>query len=238
MPQRNAVAVITGASRGLGRAIATHFSGLGYGLALIARNEKELEELRLELSKTNDRVHCFCFDLSNLDEIATLIETIHHAFGSIDVLINNAGIGFYKPLSEHSVDEISNIINVNLTAPTILCKYVASIMQQQKNGHIVNIGSDLAQKPLANMSPYVASKHGVQGMSQSLLKEVKDNGVKVTIINSGIVDTYFHGGEAGEQPAHQSLDPNELAQLVGQVVQQPGYQLIDQLTVHPLHQAF
>tara|TARA_B100002049_G_C15977334_1_gene331418 strand:- start:471 stop:806 length:336 start_codon:yes stop_codon:yes gene_type:complete len=111
-------------------------------------------------------------------------------------------------------------------------------MQQQKNGHIVNIGSDLAQKPLANMTPYVASKHGVQGMSQSLLKEVKDNGVKVTIINSGIVDTYFHGGEAGEQPAHQSLDPNELAQLVGQVVQQPGYQLIDQLTVHPLHQAF
>jgi short-subunit dehydrogenase len=235
---QESVAVITGASRGLGRSIAIHLSRQGYRLALIARNQKELEQLKHELNKPDDKVQCFRFDLSNFAEIASLVDRIHTSFGSIDVLINNAGVGFYKPLSEHSTDEINAIVNVNLTAPIILSKFVSEIMQQQKAGHIINIGSDLAQKPLANMTPYVASKHGVQGMSQSLLREVKEDGVKVTVINSGIVDTYFHGGVQGEQPSDKSLNPNELAQLVLQVLQQPGYQLIDQITVHPLHQEF
>lgn len=233
------VAVVTGASRGLGKEIAVQLAEKGYQLALVARNQIELEQLVSELNRKDLSATAFPFDLSLTHDIESLFDKIVEQFPSIDLLVNNAGIGTYKPLAEHSINEIEAIISVNLTAPLVLNKLFSELMQSQRSGHIINIGSDLAQKPLANMTPYVASKHGLYGMSQSLLREVKSDNVKVTIINSGIVNSHFGDSAPLDDPdVKTALLPEQLASLVLQVVEQPHYQLIDELTVHPLHQEF
>jgi 3-oxoacyl-[acyl-carrier protein] reductase len=102
--------------------------------------------------------------------------------------------------------------------------------------HIVNIGSDLGRRPLANMAAYVASKHGLTGFSHSLLRELKGEGIKVSLVNPGIIDTDFGGGQEGSRDEAWSLRPAALATLVLQLVNQPGSMLVDEVSVHPLGQ--
>jgi short-subunit dehydrogenase len=232
------VAIITGASRGLGRALAREFAKQNYRLALLARNQAELSQLVDELTSTGCDVRSFSVDLSDTQTIAPLLDQIVSLFQRVDLLINNAGMGCYKPFMEHSADEIETMIALNLVAPMLLTQAVVPVMQRQGYGHIVNIGSDLARKPLANMTPYVASKHGLYGFSQSLLREVKSDGIRVSIINSGIIDSSFADNQEGTQDRKNALQPEHLAKLISQVVHQPEYQLIDEIMVHPLHQDF
>lgn len=238
MSPNKPVAVITGASRGLGRALAETFAKQRYQLALVARSKKELVVLTQKINQLGEHAEYFVLDLTATDCIEPCIESIMQTFGRIDVLINNAGAGSYKPLLEHSVEEIESMIALNLTAPILWCRKVSQIMMQQGNGHIINIGSDLARKPMANMAPYVASKHGLFGFSQSLLREVKEHGVRVSSVNSGIIDTCFGDSEEGSQDPKAALQPKYLAELIYSLVNQPEYQLIDELVVHPLHQDF
>lgn len=238
MSSNQSVAVITGASRGLGRALAETFAKQHYQLALVARSEKELAQLTQTINQLGEHAEYFVLDLTATDCIEPCIENIMQKYGRIDVLINNAGAGAYKPLLEYSVEEIESMITLNLTAPILWCRKVSDIMIQQGKGHIVNIGSDLARKPLANMAPYVATKHGLFGFSQSLLREVKDQGVRVSTVNSGIIDTCFGDNEEGTQDPKTALQPKHLAELIYSLVNQPEYQLIDELVVHPLHQDF
>ena len=111
-------------------------------------------------------------------------------------------------------------------------------MLKRGSGHIVNIASDVALTPIGNMAVYAASKFGVRGFSLSLAREVKGKGVKVSLINPGIVDTAFNDGEEGSKDGARALRPGQLAYLVVQVLEQPGYQMIDELTVHPQMQEY
>jgi len=232
-------AIITGASRGLGAALAFAFAKQGFDLCLIARSADELQQLQQQISSTYSvTVSLYPYDLSNLMGITALVERIHSDHPSIDLLINNAGFGHYKPMNEHSPSEIINMVNVNLTAPMLLTREVVTIMSKQNKGHVINIGSDLAQKPLANMTPYVATKHGLQGFSDSLLREVKGQGIKVTIINTGVIATYFHNDQPSDHAPDTSLDPKQVADLIVQVYQTPSLQVVDQITLHPINQEF
>jgi short-subunit dehydrogenase len=167
-------------------------------------------------------------------KIGAAIAPLAHLSG----VINNAGIGTYKEFIEHSERESVDIIQVNLTAVIQICHAVLPKLLAQGSGHIVNIGSDLARRPLANMAVYAASKHGLAGFSHSLLREVKGAGIKVSLINPGIIDTDFGGAAEGSRDASWSLRPAQLADLIVQVIEQPGSTLVDELTVHPLGQDF
>jgi len=160
------------------------------------------------------------------------------ALPTLGGVINNAGIGSYKAFAEHEETELLDIVQVNLGAVMQICHAVLPKLLAQGHGHIVNIGSDLARRPLANMAAYAASKHGLAGFSHSLLREVKNAGIKVSLINPGIIDTDFGGAAEGSRDAAWSLRPAQLAQLIVQVIEQPGSMLIDELTVHPLGQDF
>jgi short-subunit dehydrogenase len=153
--------------------------------------------------------------------------------GGADILINNAGLGFYKPFLEHSPEEHDTIIDVNLRGLVHLTQGLLPPMLERGSGHVVNIASDVATTPIANMAVYAASKFAVRGFTLSLAREVKDRGVKVSLINPGIIDTGFNEGEEGSKDASWSLKPTELAALVVEVLLQPGYQMVDELTVHP-----
>jgi short-subunit dehydrogenase len=228
------VVVITGASRGLGKAIARKLDQLQAKVCLVARNENELNQVASELQ----RATVYPCDITSSEATETTVNKILAEHGHIDILINNAGMGYYKPFLEHSSDQHNQIIDLNFRALVDWCYRVVPNMRERKTGHIITIGSDVGLNPIANMAVYSATKFAARGFTLSLLREVKGDGVKVSLVNPGIIDTHFNNGEEGSKDANWSLQPSELADLIAQVLTQPGYQLVDELCVHPLDQDF
>lgn len=225
--------LVTGASRGLGRELALQLAARGARVLALARDAGALTLLQ----EAQSGIVPLPVDLADAD---TLGAALGRALRDVDDLagaINNAGIGWYKPFLSHDAAELQRLLQVNLLAPMLVCRAVLPLLLARGAGHIVNIGSDLGRRPLANMAPYVASKHGLAGFSHSLLREVKDRGVRVSLLQPGLIDTAFGGGEEGSGDGVGSLAVATLARLVLQLVDAPPGLVIDELTVHPLGQA-
>ncbi len=234
MSESNSTWLITGASRGLGRQLTRVMAARGYRVLACARDAARLSALAAEFAP--GRVIPLMLDLSDASQIRPRVLAAVHAAGALDGVINNAGIGEYKTFLAHTEAELITLIQVNLTACMQICHALLPMLRAQGHGHIVNIGSDLGRRPLANMAAYVASKHGLTGFSHSLLREVKGDGIKVSLINPGIIDTDFGGGHEGDASPQASLAPADLARLIVAMIEQPGSILVDELTVHPLGQ--
>jgi short-subunit dehydrogenase len=228
--------LITGASRGLGRHLALTLARRGQGVIAVARDRQRLDALAAEVAP--GLIKPLQLDLADGASLAATVARAVAPLARLSGVINNAGIGVYKPFAEHAERELVDIIQVNLTAAIQVCHAVLPKLLGQRSGHIVNIGSDLARRPLPNMAAYVASKHGLAGFSHSLLREVKGAGIKVSLINPGIIDSDFGGATEGSRDEASSLRPAQLAELIVQLIEQPGTLLVDELTVHPLGQDF
>lgn len=236
---KDQVIVVTGASKGLGAAIATRLAQAGCSLALVARSEQELNKLADQLTCEYGVIaQGFVCDLRNSQAVLDLAKQITKSFGHIDVLINNAGLGFYKPFLEHSVEEHEAIIDVNIKAAVHFSYGVLPKMIERQSGQIINIASDVSHRPQPNMAVYSASKFALRGFSLSLLREVKEHGIKVGLLNPGIIDTCFNNNVPGNQQAKDALQPDSVADVVFQMITQPQFQLIDELTLHPQLQDF
>lgn len=227
--------IVTGASRGLGRALCLRLAAKGHEVLALARDAARLRQLA-------ERCEAGCIlpcplDLADGDALASAIAALLVRHPRIDGLINNAGIGSYRPFVEHAETELRAILQVNLAAPIQLCRALLPQMLARGGGQIINIGSDLGRRPLAHMAAYVASKHGLTGFSHSLLREVKDSGVRVSLINPGIIDSDFGGGREGSREAREALPVDTLAALVMQLISQPAQLVVDELSVHPVGQA-
>ncbi len=227
--------LITGASRGLGRHLALQLAQRGHRVLACARDAERLQALA---AQSGGAVVPVVVDLADATQIGARLSAAIAGEAHISGVVNNAGFGAYKPFLEHSEAESIQLVQVNLTAAIQVCHAVLPRLLAQGSGHIVNVGSDLARRPLANMAVYAAAKHGLAGFSHSLLREVKQAGVKVSLVNSGIVDTDFGGAAEGSRDAHWSLQPADLAQLIVQLIEQPGNVVVDELSVHPLGQDF
>jgi short-subunit dehydrogenase len=227
--------LITGASRGLGRHLALQLAQRGHRVLACARDAERLQALA---TQSGGAVVPVVVDLADATQIGARLSAAIAGEAHISGVVNNAGFGAYKPFLDHSEAESIQLVQVNLTAAIQVCHAVLPRLLAQGSGHIVNVGSDLARRPLANMAVYAAAKHGLAGFSHSLLREVKQAGVKVSLVNSGIVDTDFGGAAEGSRDAHWSLQPADLAQLIVQLIEQPGNVVVDELSVHPLGQDF
>lgn len=232
------IVLITGAGRGLGRAIALRLAREGLRVALCARTAAEVEEVADTIRARGGQALHGVVDVTNRDSIEAFLGQVRMTWGCVDILVNNAGMGFYKPLIEHSDEELEAVLDTNLKGPVILVKAVLGDMLARGQGQILNIASDLARRPLANMAPYVAAKHGLLGFSASLARELKGQGIKVMTLNSGIVDTSFGGGVEGSREETWSLRPDSLAEIVLTMLNQDPFVLMDEVTVHPLQQDF
>lgn len=227
--------IVTGASRGLGAALADELAGRGHAVLALARDHAQL--LALQQRWPDGQISIGVLDLAQPEQIEARLAHYCAPFSGLSGVINNAGIGYYKPFVEHSMAELQAILQVNLGAVMQICAVLVPRLIAQGHGHIVNIGSDLGRRPLANMAAYVAAKHGLTGFSHSLLRELKGQGVRVSLINPGMIDTHFSDGDVGAREEYRHLKPAALAKLIVDMTSLPGHMLVDELSVHPLGQA-
>jgi len=232
MPQR---ILITGASRGLGAALADAFARRGHRLYLVARHAGELAERAASI----ERVHgagsaaWSAVDLRRVEQIQPLARAATEALGGIDVLVNNAGIGPWRPFVDNSAEDLSDLIALNLEAPMRLTHALLPGMLARGQGYLINIASDLARRPLARMAPYVASKHGLLGFGASLHRELRGSGIRVTTVLPGIIDSAFNGAVEASRDARWALPTADLAAQVAALLDLPATMVVDELTIHP-----
>jgi NAD(P)-dependent dehydrogenase (short-subunit alcohol dehydrogenase family) len=181
---RDKVCVVTGGSRGVGKATAKMFSEKGAKTVIVARNEVTLKKTADEIKRTGGRCDCLCADLSDKDQVKQLFEQIIKTYGRLDVLVNNAAVASYtSSVSETTLEEWNFVIATDLTAVFLCCKEAFEIMKRQDEGKIINISStsgSMASSP--GEVPYRAAKHGLMGLTKVLLKECQNTGISVTAI--------------------------------------------------------
>jgi 3-oxoacyl-[acyl-carrier protein] reductase len=231
------VAIVTGAGRGIGRAIALALSHAGARLALAARSEPELGAVAEEIRSRDGDALVLPTDVTRDEDMERLVERTLKEWGSIDILVNNAGWGKTVPVVNSKNEEIDKTLQINLRAPMILTRLVLPAMLEKKSGAIINIGSISGKSGSANTAAYSASKFGVIGFTQSLFEEVREHGIKVSVILPGFVDTPLI-------PPNKRLDrskmiqPDDVADTVMFVLSLPPTSCSVEITIRPQHSPY
>jgi len=197
MELRGASALVTGAGRGIGRAIALGLGRAGVGVTAVARTASEIESVAREITSAGGRAVAFAGDVRDPRVCAGAVARAREAHGRLQVLVNNAGVGAHAPVAETSDEEWARILDTNLTAVFRLTR--AALPQlTDGGGHVFMISSLAGVNPIAGMAAYDASKAGLDHFAHCLMLEVRHQGVKVTTIAPGSVDTAFGGSRSGE----------------------------------------
>jgi 3-oxoacyl-[acyl-carrier protein] reductase len=213
---KNKKAIITGGSRGLGKATAIAFAKEGFDIAITGRNEKILKETVSELETFGIRAIYSAFDVSNYQDVKSGIKSIVNTLGSVDILVNNAGIAAFGSFNEMDVTQWSKIIQTNLMGMYYVTKEVLPYLISQNEGDIINISSTAGLNGNANTSAYSASKFAVIGMSESLMKEVRKHNIRVCTLTPSTIatDMSINLGIANRESHDSVLQPEDFAELI------------------------
>lgn len=206
--------VVTGSTKGIGRAIAEALLREGANVCLSARTEADVEKTVSELSDVGEgRVTGMVCNVRDYTEVKALIEHTVAEFGGLDVLVNNAGIGIFKRVEELSPEEFRAVLETNLFSVFYCCHEAIPQMKQRGGGYIINISSLAGTNAHPEMSAYNASKFGLNGFSEAMMQEVRQDGIKVSYIMPGSVNTYFNNDEPSPDKEWQ-LQSEDIAQVV------------------------
>ncbi len=225
------VAVVTGASRGIGLAIARKLGGLGAKLSLCARNADKLQNVADELKNAGVEVIIVAADVSSGDDILSLVEETKQAFGAIDILVNNAGIGYFGPFYEAKESNWDSVLDTNLKSVFLLSKAVAKGMIGRRGGHIINIASLAGKNAFSGGAIYCASKWGLLGMTECMAEDLRAHGIRVSAICPGTVATDF-SPHVGKDPS-KMLQPEDIAHVVESIVTQAPQSFISEVLLRP-----
>ncbi|HCT60179.1 MAG TPA: short-chain dehydrogenase [Acidobacterium sp.] len=228
----DAVGVVTGASRGIGAAVSRRLARLGAQVLLVARHRERLEELAAQIESEGGRAELFAVDLTQEEEIAALGETIRKRYGRCDVLVNNAGISrMGAPLHAMQPADWDELMATNLRAPYLMIRALAPLMIERQSGHIVNISSLAGHNPLRNGAAYSASKWALNGLTYSVAEELRDYGVRVSVIAPGSVNTSFGGHEPANAAAR--IQPEDIADIVAMLMEQRPQSFVSEVLIRP-----
>jgi 3-oxoacyl-[acyl-carrier protein] reductase len=210
---QNKTAIVTGGSKGIGYAIAEALLAEGASVVVCARNQNELDSAVGRLSEKGNVAGIAC-DVRDEGQVRAALEKAVDEFGSVDLVINNAGVGYFgKTVAELSSDEFRQTLETNLFGVFYFCHHAIPLMKKRAGGHIINISSLAGQNPHPKMAAYNASKFALNGFSEALMQEVRQDGIKVSYICPGSVNTDFGGDEASPEKAWQ-LQPSDIADAV------------------------
>ena len=217
------VAVVTGASRGIGRAIALRLSRT-HRIVAIARDAGRLKTLAGEIDASGGECRALVLDLADAAAVENALANL-----DADVLVNNAGVITKKPLLRLTPDEWREMLDVNVTALFHTTRLLLPGMVERRRGHIVNIASIAGRSAFPGGTGYVATKHAVLGFSESLMLEIREFGVKVSVVMPGSVATDMIVGDSTDQS--WMLRPEDVAEVVAQIVTMPDHALTYQVEV-------
>lgn len=213
---KNKKAIITGGGRGLGKATALAFAKEGIDVAITGRNEKVLKETVSEIKALGVNAIYAVFDVGDYEEVKKSIKGIIEELGTIDILVNNAGIAAFGSFNDMPVKEWSAIIQTNVMGMYYVTKEVLPHLLAKNEGDIINVSSTAGLGGNANVSAYSASKFAVIGMSESLMKEVRKNNIRVCTLTPSTIasDMTIELGIADKDSEDRVLQPEDFAELV------------------------
>jgi NADP-dependent 3-hydroxy acid dehydrogenase YdfG len=224
-------ALVTGASRGIGFAIAETLGRLGAKIAICARDAKKLEAAEGKLRASGYEVLAARADVTRASEIASLVQKTVQALGPIEILVNNAGIGYFGPI-QHATEEIwDNVLDTNLKSVFLVTKAVVPGMIERRGGHVINIASLAGKNTFKNGGIYCASKWGLMGLTGCMAEDLREFGIRASAICPGSVNTEFspHTGKDGGK----LLQSNDIAHAVEMIVTQSPESFISEVSMRP-----
>ena len=230
--------IITGASKGIGKALALRMAADGARLALMARSVNELREVQQAVAATGASCQVFAGDVSDEGFVKATVEAVVRTHSRIDILVNNAGFGIFKESVDISATEWDQVFATNVKGTFLLSNAVIPFMKKQQSGHIINIASDVAKRVFAGGSLYCASKYAQDAYSMAIRKELRSSGIKVSVVYSGLVDSSFHAEPQGHGSHNWWLKNEDMANAICFIASQPPHVVIDELMIHPLQQEY
>ncbi len=234
-PLLGAVALVTGGNRGIGRAIALRLAKLGASVAICGRDAQALAATEAELKKSGSPVHSQLADVSRSTDVTTLVDKTQAALGPISILVNNAGIGLFGPAHEKTEADWDRVLNTNLKSVFLVSRAVAPAMIKRGAGDIINISSLAGRNAFAGGGIYCASKWGLQGLSASMAEDLREHGIRVSVICPGSVATGFSSGSArGPKDPAKVLSPEDVAHAVEMIVTQSPQSFLSEVHLRPL----
>jgi NADP-dependent 3-hydroxy acid dehydrogenase YdfG len=239
----DSVAIVTGASSGIGEATAKALAKEGASVVLAARRVDELEALADRIATDGGDAFVVETDVTAEDDIDNLVETTMDEYGRIDVLVNNAGVMLLEPLERADRSNLRQMVEVNLMGLMNLTHAVVPIMQQQDGGHVVNVSSVAGRETMANGSGYNATKFGVTAFTDAIRQELSPQDIRTTVIEPGAVDTELPTHIPDEQLLEQLADmdvptlaPEDIARGIVYATNQPKHVDVNELMIRPTGQ--
>lgn len=228
---KNQVAVVTGAARGIGRAISRQLASMGAQVVLAARDTDQLERVKREIEADGGVAGIAQLELTDEFSVAELAGLVKSRYRRCDILVNNAGIGLIgQPLHEMAPTDWDMLMGTNLRGPYLMIRALAPLMIAAKSGHIVNISSLAGHNPLANGAAYSSSKWGLNGLTYSVAEELRQHNIRVSVVAPGSVNTRFGRGSGN---SNKKVQPEDVAHVVAMLVTQAPQSFVSEVLLRP-----
>jgi NADP-dependent 3-hydroxy acid dehydrogenase YdfG len=239
------VALVTGASSGIGEATAKALADAGAGVALAARRESELEAVADRIDADGGEALVVPTDVTDEEQVAAMVETTVSELGGLDILVNNAGVMLLEAVEDADTDDWRRMVEVNLLGPMNATKTALPVMQEQGGGHIVNVSSVAGRRASSTASGYNATKFGLNGFTEAFRQEVTDDGIRTTLVEPGLVETelqeHIPDAEIKAQTEEwvasmDALQPEDIARSIRFAASQPQHVSLNELLIRPTQQ--
>ncbi len=224
---------ITGASSGIGGALAEEFASRGDSIAATARNLTNLKALQGQIEASSGTCRVFPCDISNADQVRATAESIGSSMGPIDILINNAGVTYFKDFAGTTIEQFDEIMATNLRGSFLTTRAALTDMLERGSGLIINVLSYAAKATYTGSSVYAASKAGVEAMMNVLRAETRNKGIKIVNVYPGAVFTPIWHPKHREKYGHQMMKPAEIAKVMFELSCQPPSMVIEDVVIRP-----
>jgi len=224
-------ALVTGAGRGIGRAVALAIADAGARVALAARTAEQIDAVAQEIADAGGEALPVAVDVSDEAAVGDLFARIGTHLGPVDILVNNAGVGIYGPLAEFAAADFDRVLAVNLRGTFLCCREAMRMMMPRRSGTIINVSSVVGFKGYPNQAAYAASKHGIMGLTKSLAAEAVEPGIRVSAILPGGVDTEMVRASRPDLDPSDLLAPEDVAGAVMYLLSLSDRAAVDQIYI-------